>query len=351
MNKRVLLGMSGGVDSSVAAYLLKKRGYEVIGLTMMVIPEDVDHEMCTKNIVKDAKEVAEKLDIEHHIVDFRQVFKTKIIDYFIDEYMKGRTPNPCVACNKKIKFDEFFKKADELNCKYVATGHYAKIVEKDKEYFLYRPEDSKKDQTYFLYGIAKEQLPRILMPLYDITKEEVRTIAEEIGLDIHNKPDSEEICFIPNDDHGSFIESRVKNIQRGNFVDKDGNVLGQHRGLIHYTIGQRKGLGIALGRRVFVKDIIKESNTIVLGDEEDIFKKSLYAEDVNFLNIEKLDKPMRVCAKIRYAMKESPATISSYKNGVKVEFDKEQRAITKGQSVVFYDDGLVVGGGVIKDIL
>lgn len=351
MKKRVLLGMSGGVDSSVAAYILQEQGYEVVGLTMKVIPDEVDGGSCTKGIVKDAESVCKNLGIEHHVVDFREVFDRKIIRYFVDEYLRGRTPNPCVACNKQIKFDEFFKKADELNCDFVSTGHYAKIVCEDGVHYLVRPEDRKKDQTYFLYGINREQLSRILMPLYGINKDEVREIAEKIGLRIHDKPDSEEICFIPDDDHGEFIKARVEDIKPGDFVDSNGKFVGKHKGIIHYTIGQRKGLGIALGKKVFVSEIIPSTNTIVLGDEDKIFKKSLYAENVNFLTMDGLKKPIEVKAKIRYAMKESKAIVSPYKNGIRVDFEEAQRAITKGQSVVFYDGDKVLGGGIIEEIL
>lgn len=359
MKKKVVLGMSGGVDSSVAAYILKEEGYEVIGITMSVIPhndiyDERDGGCCSISSVYDARKVAQDLNIPHYVMNFRDVFERKVIDYFVDEYINGRTPNPCVACNKYIKFDEFLKKAKSLGADYVATGHYASI-EKDlatNRYLMKRSLDTRKDQTYFLYGMTQYQLEHTLMPLGKYTKDKVREIAEKINLDVHNKPDSEEICFIPDDDHGNFIKNRVpEKVKAGNFVDKDGKVLGRHKGIVYYTIGQRKGLGIALGKRMFVKEIRPEKNEIVLGDEKDIFKTKLYADDINIIPYDKLPDNMEVTAKIRYSMKESKAIVRPYENGVLVEFQEPQRAITKGQSIVFYDKDLVIGGGTIKKIL
>lgn len=357
MKKKVVLGMSGGVDSSVAAYVLQQQGYEVIGLTMNIVPDD---EICggkeddsVSSIVNDAKKVAKDLGIPHYVMDFKEVFERKVIDYFIGEYIEGKTPNPCVICNKHIKFGELLKKAKELGADYVATGHYA-TIEKDEKtgrYILKRSKDRQKDQTYFLYGMDQYQLSHTLMPLGKYTKEKVREIAEEINLDIHNKPDSEEICFIPDDNHGEFIKSRVGNqVKPGNFIDKEGNVLGTHKGIVYYTIGQRKGLGIALGKRVFVQEINPEKNEIVLGDEKDLFKKKLYADELNIIAYDKLPDSLEVKAKIRYSIGEYKAIVKPEGPGVIVEFEEAQRAITKGQSVVFYDNDLVIGGGIIKKI-
>lgn len=358
MKKKVVLGMSGGVDSSVAAYILQQEGYEVIGVTMSVIPHDDIYDeraggCCSISSVFDAKQVAQDLGIPHYVMNFRGVFERKVIDYFIDEYLEGRTPNPCVACNKFIKFDEFLKKAKGLGADYIATGHYA-TIEKDKitgRYLMKRALDQKKDQTYFLYGMTQDQLAHTLMPLGKYTKETIREVAEKIDLVVHNKPDSEEICFVPDNDHGRFIKNRVPDkVRPGNFVDKDGNILGQHKGIVYYTIGQRKGLGISLGKRVFVQKIDSKKNEIILGDEEGIFKNKLYADQLNIIAYDQLPEEMEITAKVRYSMKESKAIMRPYEKGVLVEFDEAQRAITMGQSVVFYDGEIVLGGGTIREV-
>ncbi|MDK0685767.1 tRNA 2-thiouridine(34) synthase MnmA [Clostridium perfringens] len=350
--------MSGGVDSSVAAYLLKEQGYDVIGVTMQIWQEDKEYEereggCCSLSAVDDARRVAQKLDIPFYVLNFRDSFKRNVIDYFVDEYIQGRTPNPCIACNKYLKFDELLQKAKGIGADYVATGHYAKIEERAGRFQLIRSKDDRKDQTYALYNLTQEQLEHTLMPCGEFTKDKIREIAKEIGLDVHNKKDSEEICFIPDNNHGRYIcEAAPNKVREGNFVDKYGNVLGKHKGIVYYTIGQRKGLGLALGRPVFVTDINPVTNTVVVGPEEDIFKTDLVCKDVNFISIDKLEGPMEVEAKIRYSARPAKATISPMENGrVKVSFEDKQRAITKGQSVVFYKDDLVVGGGIIESLL
>ncbi|EYE89660.1 thiouridylase [Fervidicella metallireducens AeB] len=359
MKKKVVIGMSGGVDSSVAAYLLLQQGYDVIGITMQIWPENKAVEereggCCSLTAVNDARRVADKLGIYYYVMNFKEVFEKKVINYFVDEYLAGKTPNPCIACNKHIKFDEFLKKAQMLGADYISTGHYAKVV-KDEEtgrYLLLRSRDDRKDQTYALYNLTQYQLSHTVMPLGDYTKDRIREIADELGLIVANKPDSEEICFVPDNDYAGFIKERVPDkVKPGNFVDVNGNVIGKHKGIVHYTIGQRKGLGLALGKPVFVVDIIPEKNLVVIGDEKEVFKDTLYAEDINLIPFDKLNGDLRVTAKIRYSAKEAPATISPYKNGVIVKFDTPQRAITKGQSVVFYNGDVVVGGGIIKDVL
>ncbi|QCX32742.1 tRNA 2-thiouridine(34) synthase MnmA [Caloramator sp. E03] len=359
MKEKVVVGMSGGVDSSVTAYLLQKSGYDVIGITMQVWPYNKEYEereggCCSLSAVNDARRVADMLNIPFYVMNFKEVFEKKVIQYFVDEYIAGRTPNPCIACNKHIKFDEFLRKAHGIGAKYIATGHYAKIVkdENTNRYLLLRSKDALKDQTYVLYNMTQYQLQHTLMPLGDYTKDKVREIAKEIGLSVASKPDSEEICFIPDNDYGKFIKERVpEKIHPGNFVDREGNILGRHKGIANYTIGQRKGLGIALGRPAYVVDIIPERNEVVLGEEKEVFNSRLYAKDVNLIPFDNLKKEMKVTAKIRYSAKETPATIYPYKEGIVVEFDTPVRAITKGQSVVFYNDDIVVGGGVIDDIL
>ena len=360
MKKRVMIGMSGGVDSSVAAYLLKEQGYDVIGVTMKLWQDDDDELIeneggcCSLAAVEDARRVADRIGIPFYVLNFSDVFKQKVIEPFIDEYLNGRTPNPCIACNKHLKFDELLRKAQGIGADYVATGHYAKIEQDENgRYQLIRSDDDRKDQTYALYNFTQEQLAHTLMPCGGYTKDRIREIAKEIGLSVYNKKDSEEICFIPDNNHGRYIsEARPLEVVPGNFVDKNGNVLGKHKGVVYYTIGQRKGLGIALGRPVFVTDINSRTNEVVLGPEEDIFKTDLVAKDINFIAFDKLEEPVTVEAKVRYSGKPAEAVISPLKDGkVKVSFKEKQRAITKGQSVVFYQGNKVVGGGIIAGII
>ncbi len=350
--------MSGGVDSSVAAYLLKEQGYDVIGVTMQIWQEDKEYEereggCCSLSAVDDARRVADKIGIPFYVLNFRDSFKKNVIDYFIDEYMEGKTPNPCIACNKYLKFDELLKKAQGIGADYIATGHYAKIEEHNGRYILVKSDDDKKDQTYALYNMTQEQLEHTLMPCGEYTKDRIREIAKEIGLDVHNKKDSEEICFISDNNHGKYIsEAMPGKVKQGNFVDKDGNILGKHKGIVYYTIGQRKGLGLAMGRPVFVTDINPLTNEVVVGAEEDIFKTDLICKDINFIAFDNLDKSLELKAKIRYSAKPATATITPLENGkVRVSFKEKQRAITKGQSVVFYLDDLVVGGGIIESLV
>ncbi len=344
-NKKVLLGMSGGVDSTASVIVLQNLGYEVVGATYRL----TDDESVDQSIL-DAKNAAQKIGIEHIVVDYRKDFKDKVISDFINEYMIGHTPNPCVVCNKNIKFDKFLKTADEMGIKYVASGQYAKIDKRNGKYYVVKARNIIKDQTYFLYTLKEDILDRVLFPMGDMeSKDDTRQLVKDAGIEIYSKKDSQEICFIKNMKYTDYI-SRNSDVvsKKGNFVDINGNVLGSHEGIVNYTIGQRKGLGIALGKPAFVIDIDYENNTVVLGDNEDLFKNELKLYDYNFINDEYNKDNIKLSAKIRYAAKEESVAIKKEANHILVKFDNPVRAITKGQSVVFYDGDILVGGGVIK---
>lgn len=356
--KTVVVGMSGGVDSSVCAYLLKQQGYRVIGVTMKT-REDEDFCPLEENgeggngIVADAKRVAEKLDIPYYVIDFKDVFREKVIDYFINEYRAGRTPNPCIVCNRHVKWESLLEKSMALGADYIATGHYASVVQLENGRWSLRSAKSidgrSKDQTYALYKLTQEQLSRTIMPCGQYTKEEIRRIAEEADLPVAHKPDSEEICFIPDKDYAGFIERDTgTHDEPGNFVDMEGNILGRHKGITHYTIGQRKRLGISLGRPVFVKEIRPETNEVVICDNADLFVRELYAEDLNFMGISDVSGKEPVIAKIRYNHLGAAAYVERVgEDRIHVVFEEPQRAVTPGQSVVFYREGVVLGGGTI----
>ena len=348
MSKSVIIGMSGGVDSSASAALLKRQGYRVVGVTMkMWNGEQADGGCCSFSAIDDAKKVADKLGIEHYVLDYEKEFEDNVVNYFINEYKSGRTPNPCTICNKHIKFTALLKMADKLGVDCIATGHYARIEEKDGRFLLVRPEDRKKDQTYFLYNMTQEQLKRTVFPLYGVTKEETRQIAEEIGLDVAEKPDSQDICFIPDGDYVKFITWRDGNMPEGNFVDTDGNVLGKHKGIMNYTIGQRKGLGIALNRPMYVIGLDTKNHNVVLGPDGAQFKDSLKAHSVNLIAFDSITEPFSCTAKIRYNAPDVPCTVYPENDGFKVVFDQPQKSVTPGQMVVLYDNNIVIGGGII----
>ncbi len=353
-NQTVVVGMSGGVDSSVAAYLLKEQGYRVIGVTMQIWQDETtagpEGGCCGVSAVEDARRVAASLEIPYYVMNFKQEFERAVIDYFVSEYQKGRTPNPCIACNRYVKWESLLKRSMEIGADYIATGHYARVLRLPNGRFtLQKSVTDAKDQTYALYNLTQDQLSRTLMPVGDYDKESVRRIADRIGLAVANKPDSQEICFVPDQDYSGFIDRYTgTKAKPGNFVDTAGNVIGRHCGITHYTVGQRKGLGLAMGHPVFVTEIRPDTNEVVIGGNEDVFTDRLYADRLNFMSIGRLDGAMRVMAKIRYNHKGAPCTVRMVGEDLaECVFEEPVRAVTPGQAVVFYQEDFVVGGGTI----
>ncbi len=356
MAKKVVVGLSGGVDSSVAAYLLKEQGYEVIGVTMQIWQEnnrEAEEEnggCCGLSAVDDARRVAERLGIRYYVMNFRKEFQQHVIDYFVDEYKQGRTPNPCIACNRYVKWESLLQRSLEIGADYIATGHYARIEQlKNGRYSIRHSVTAQKDQTYALYNLTQEQLSKTLMPVGEYAKDEIRKIAEEAGIPVANKPDSQEICFVPDDDYASFIQQETgEPIPTGNFVDIHGNVLGTHKGITHYTIGQRKGLGIALGHPIFVTEIRPETNEVVLGESEELFSTKVRANRINLMSVPDIEGEMRAVAKIRYNHRGDDCVVRRIdRDTIEAEFDTPQRAATPGQALVLYDGEYVMGGGTI----
>lgn len=340
--KRVLLGMSGGVDSSTAAVLLKKEGYEVVGVTMVLFESNKEEGCTSSSAVEDAASVCNQLGIEHHAVDFKKEFKDNVIDDFVANYKRGNTPNPCIVCNRELKFGCLWELAKKLNCDYIATGHYADI----KDGHLAKL-DSNKDQSYFLYRIRKEVVPHILFPLNKFkSKDEIRAIAKEAGLKVASKKDSQDICFIPSNDYGSFLEKVLDKLpDKGDFIYNN-KVIGKHKGIIYYTIGQRKGLGISYEYPLYVTNIDVANNIVYLGKEEDLYKKEIIIKNINLL----MDLPVRATAKIRFKSSLEPCSLEQIdEDTIKVVFDNPVKSPTSGQSLVIYDGDYVVGGGIINN--
>ena len=353
---RVVVGMSGGVDSSVAAYLLKEQGYDVIGVTMQIWQEEDSCTIeenggcCGLSAVEDARRVASDLGIPYYVMNFRREFRENVIDYFTSEYLKGRTPNPCIACNRYVKWEALLARSMSIGADYIATGHYARTERLPNGRLAIRSSAARaKDQTYALYNLTQEQLADTLMPVGGYAKEEIRSIAEKIGLSVADKPDSQDICFVPDGDYASFIrENAGEEIPEGNFVTPSGEILGRHKGIIHYTVGQRKGLGLSLGHPVFVLKIRPQTNEVVIGTYEESLTQTVRADRLNFMSVEDLREPKRVFARIRYNHRGAWCTVEKTgEDEIVCHFEEPQRAATPGQALVLYDGEYVLGGGTI----
>lgn len=357
MGKKVVVGMSGGVDSSVAAYLLKAQGYDVIGVTMQIWQDEEQSAVeenggcCGFSAVDDARRVAAGLDIPYYVLNFKKEFRNCVINPFVEAYLHGKTPNPCILCNRHVKWEALLRRSMDLGADYIATGHYARIIQlKNGRYAIRNSVTTEKDQTYALYNLTQYQLEHTLMPVGDYRKEEIRELARELELPVAAKPDSQDICFVPDNNYAAVIQREAGDRLPlpGNFVNAAGEVLGRHKGIIHYTVGQRKGLNLAIGHPVFVTEIRPETNEVVIGEAEDVFTDSLICDDFNFMAVADITAPMEVTAKIRYSHAGESGVIEKLPNGqVKCSFKKPVRAVTPGQAVVFYQDDHVLGGGTI----
>lgn len=358
MDKKALIAMSGGVDSSVAAWLMKDAGFECMGATMRLYNNQKfnyqESSCCSLDDVEDARSVAFRLGMPYYVFNFTEDFERQVMDKFVTCYECGLTPNPCIDCNRYLKFDLLLRRAVTLGCNYIVTGHYAQIRQGENgRYSLYKAADATKDQTYFLYSLTQEQLAHTQFPLGGLTKAQVRQIAEAQGFINARKHDSQDICFVPDGDYFAFLERYTKkSYAPGDFLDENGKVVGKHHGAVGYTLGQRKGLGVALGTPVYVCGKDMAANTVTVGPNESLFHKALRANDWNWMPFAQLNEPLRVWAKTRSRMIEQPATVYPEENGfARVEFEEAQRAITPGQAVVLYDGDQVIGGGTITEVL
>lgn len=352
--RKALIAMSGGVDSSVAAYLAIESGLDCIGVTMKLFDnEDAgisrEKSCCSLEDTEYARGVAYRLGMPYYVFNFTADFKEQVMRRFVEAYERGATPNPCIDCNRYLKFDRLYRRAKELGCEYVVTGHYARIEEENGRFLLKKAVDLTKDQSYVLYSMTQDELRHTLFPLGGMTKMHTRELARKLGFYNADKPDSQDICFVPDGDYAGFIRRFTgKDYPAGDFTDKDGNVLGKHKGIIGYTVGQRKGLGIAAGKPVYVTKICPAENRVILGDNEDLFHRELDVEDFNFIAFDNPPAEFRAKAKVRYRQKEQWATVKvTGEKTVHIIFDESQRAITKGQAAVLYDGDVVIGGGVI----
>lgn len=356
--KRALIAMSGGVDSSLAAKLIKDSGFDCIGCTMKLYDNDDiglnrGHTCCSLSDVEDAKSVARNIDIPYYVFNFKEGFKDTVIANFVKAYEEGKTPNPCIECNRYMKFDKLYERAKALECDYVVTGHYARTEQEGDKYVLKKAVDENKDQSYVLYSMDQTQLSHTLLPLGGLTKSEVRDLASKYNFINANKPDSQDICFVPDGDYSAFLEKYTgKKYPCGNFKAEDGSILGTHNGIVHYTIGQRKGLGISFGKPLYVKAINPADNSVLLSEEERLYSKSLIATNFNWISGSAQAGAIKCNAKIRYRQKEQPATVYVIdEESVRIEFDTPVRAITPGQAAVLYDGDIVLGGGTITTVL
>ena len=351
---RVIVGLSGGVDSSAAAFLLKKRGYDVIGVTMVTqeMSSSSEESICSaEEAVKDAKRVAEAIGIPHHIIDFKEIFREKVMDYFADEYLHARTPNPCIVCNRYVKWEALLNAGEKMGADMIATGHYARIIKlPDGRYAVSNAASASKDQTYVLYRLTQEQLGRTIMPLGEYEKADIRRIAAEAGMPVADKSDSQEICFIPDNDYASFVKQYTGvDMPKGNFVNINGDVLGEHKGLLHYTVGQRRGLQLPMGHRVFVKELRPDTNEVVIAENEDMFTSEVKADRLSFMGIGDFNDGEEFTGRIRYGHRGTKCRLfRTGEDEITALFDEPVRAATPGQALVLYKNEYIALGGTIK---